>query len=70
MELDIKMQKRRKEKVKVYSMVQKLHKKGLILLPLSAAMLLMSPDKAKVMGPKMETCESSILMKLKDSDLF
>lgn len=63
------MQKRRKEKVKVYSMVQKLHMKGLILLPLSAAMLLMSPDKTK-MGPKMETCESSILMKLKDSDLF
>lgn len=55
MGLDIKMQKRRKEKVKVYSIVQKLHKKGLILLPLSAAVLLMSADKTKVMGPKMET---------------
>lgn len=57
MDLDIKMQKRRKEKVKVYSMVQKCHKKGLILLPLSPAMLLMSPDKTKMMGPKMENLQ-------------
>lgn len=42
----------------------------LILLPLSAAMLLTSVDKTKVIGPKMEACDSSILTKLKDSDVF
>lgn len=42
----------------------------LILLPLSAAILLTSADKTKVIGPKMETRDSSVLMKLKDSDVF